>query len=281
MSTAFVLAGGGSLGAIQVGMLRALLEAGVTPDFIVGSSVGALNACYFAGNPNLDGVDQLAAIWTGLHRRDVFPFSVWSALSLVRRKSYLVDPEPLRRLIVANIPFELLDEATLPVHVVATDLQGDAVLASRGPAVEAVLASTAVPGVFPMVEREGTWLMDGAVASNTPVIHAAHLGASRIFVLPTGYACALKAPPSGFVARALHALTLLTAWQLVHDLERAPANVGVHLLPPLCPLDVSPYDFSQSRTLIERAETTTRRWIDKGGLERQASPMDLAPHHHD
>jgi NTE family protein len=278
--TAFVLAGGGSLGAVQVGMLRSLVAAGVRPDFIVGSSVGAMNACYFAGAPNAEGVERLARIWLGLRRRDIFPFTFGMALGLLRHANYLVDPSSLRALIERHLPFIALQEAKLPVHIVATDMQGVAVTLSQGSAVEAIMASAAVPGIFPTVEVGGAPLMDGAVAANTPLWLAMTLGASRIIVLPTGYACALEKPPASAVARGLHAITLLIAWQLIRDLERLPQEVEVHLAPALCPLNVSPYDFSRSGELISRATAACQEWIAKGGLTRRASPADLAPHHH-
>ncbi|MCC3244000.1 patatin-like phospholipase family protein [Methylocystis sp. WRRC1] len=278
--TAFVLAGGGSLGAVQVGMLRALLASGVRPDFIVGSSVGAMNACYFAGRPDADGVETLAGIWNGLRRSDVFPFTFSTALALLRRSDYLVDPSALRRLIETWLPFDRLEEATIPVYLVATDMQGIAAQLSQGPAAEAILASAAVPGIFPTVEIDGVALMDGAVAANTPLSLATKLGATRVIILPTGYACALEKPPSGAVARGLHAITLLIAWQLIRDLEHLPETVNAHLAPALCPLNVSPYDFTQSRLLISRATAATQKWIESGGLTRRASPLDLRPHRH-
>lgn len=278
--TAFVLAGGGSLGAVQVGMLRALLASGVRPDFIVGSSVGAMNACYFAGRPDADGVEALAGIWNGLRRSDVFPFTFSTALALLRRSDYLVDSSALRRLIETWLPFDRLEEATIPVYLVATDMQGIAAQLSQGPAAEAILASAAVPGIFPTVEIDGVALMDGAVAANTPLSLATKLGATRVVILPTGYACALEKPPSGAVARGLHAITLLIAWQLIRDLENLPETVNAHLAPALCPLNVSPYDFTQSRLLISRATAATQKWIESGGLTRRASPLDLRPHRH-
>ncbi len=278
--TAFVLAGGGSLGCVQVGMLRTLLAAGVSPDFIVGSSVGALNASYFAAYPHPDGVEALATIWLGLRRRDIFPFSMTTALAVLKGRGYLVDPAPLRRLVEKSLPFRRLEETPLPVHLVATDMQGIAVPLSQGDAIEAIMASAAVPGVFPPVEIGGVSLMDGAVAANTPLSLAASLGARRVFILPTGYACDLQGPPSGAVARALHAVTLLIAWQLMRDIERLPAEIELRMAPALCPLDVSPYDFSQAESLISRAALSTRKWIDGGGLTKPASPRQLAPHHH-
>jgi len=278
--TAFVFTGGGSLGAIQVGMLRVLLAAGVHPDFVVGASVGAINASYFASVPTLEGVATLERIWTGLRRSDIFPFTLASAIGLLRHPGNLVDPNGLRNVIEENLPFVRLENTQIPLHIMATNLQGLSVRLSTGPAIEAILASTAIPGIFPPVEIDGDPLIDGAVAANTPLRLALELGASRVIILPTGYACALKEPPKSAVGKALHAVTLMIAWQLMHELERIPADVQVHLVPALCPLAVSPFDFSSSRELIERAARSSQKWIKDGGLTRPAQPEELAPHRH-
>lgn len=279
-TTAFVFAGGGSLGSIQVGMLQALMETELRPDFVVGSSVGALNAAYFAGAPDVAGVSRLAEIWMGLRRADIFPLSLSRLLGILRRSDSIVDPGRLRHLLETHLAFARLEDARLPLHVMATDQQGVGVRLSAGPAVEAILASAAVPGIFPPVTIDDRQLMDGAIAANTPLRMAAELGAKRIVVLPTGYACALKTPPTGVIARVLHAVTLLVAWQLMHEIETMPESVEVHLAPALCPLAVSPYDFTATRQLIERAHQNTRKWIDRGGLARPARARELAAHHH-
>jgi NTE family protein len=278
--TAFVFAGGGSLGAIQVGMLRTLLAAGVRPDFVVGASVGAINAGYFAGAPDPEGVATLARIWSGLRRSDIFPLTLASAFGLLRHPGNLVDPGGLRRLLAANLPIPRLEDAQIPLNIMATNQQGQAVRLSSGPAVEAILASTAIPGVFPPVHIDGEALMDGAVAANTPMLLAAELGASRIIILPTGYACALKEPPTRAAGKALHAITLMITWQLMHELQRIPEDVEVHIVPTLCPLAVSPFDFSAATELIERGAQTAKQWIEEGGLTRRARPQELAPHRH-
>jgi NTE family protein len=278
--TAFVLSGGGSLGAIQVGMMRVLLASGVCPDFVVGASVGAINAAYFACAPDLDGVSALERIWVGIRRADIFPFSVASLFGLIKHPGSIVDPRGLRRVIGANLPCARIEETKIPLHIMATNHQGQAVRLSGGPAIEAILASTAIPGVFPPVEINGDILMDGAVAANTPVRLAAELGASRIIILPTGYACALKEPPRTVIGKALHAITLMITWQLMHELEVISKEIEVHLVPTLCPLAVSPFDFSASRQLIEQAAESSRKWIESGGLTRRASPRELAPHRH-
>lgn len=278
--TAFVFSGGGSLGAIQVGMLRVLLSYGLKPDFVVGASVGAINASYFASAPDAECVSRLEQIWLGLRRADIFPFTLMSAIGLIRHRGYIVDPSKLRRVIETNLPCSRIEEAQISLHIMATTQQGIGIRLSSGPAVDAILASTAIPGVFPAVDINGEALMDGAVAANTPVRLAADLGASRIIILPTGYACALKEPPKRAIARALHAITLMIAWQLIYELERMSEDIQVHLVPTLCPLAVSPFDFSKSKELIERAAQSTRKWIEEGGLTRRSLPQELAPHRH-
>ena len=279
MSTAFVLAGGGSIGAVQVGMLRELFAHGVKPDLVVGSSVGAINGAYLAGAPSLEGVRRLEGIWRGLRRRDVFPITWRSMAGAIARRGSLVDPAGLRQILEAHLPFQELECAAIPLHVVATDLLGGALVKlSNGPAIDAVLASCAIPGAYPPVRVGEQHLVDGAVASNTPIRVALELGATRLMVLPSGYACALAAPPHGAVATALHAITLLIAHQLVMDLERCGGKVEIVTVPPLCPLEVSPYDFSRGGELIERAAEQTRRWLQRGGLEKQRIPGALRPH---
>lgn len=277
--TAFVLAGGGSFGAVQVGMLRELLRRGVTPDFIVGSSVGAINGAYLAGAPTLQGVARLEALWRGLRRQDVFPVGLRSLIGLIGKRNFMVDSRGLRKVLEANLPYGTIEGAALPLHVVATDLLGGAVVRlSAGPVVDAVLASCAIPAAFPPVRIGERYLMDGAVASNTPVRAAMELGATRLVVLPTGYACALEQPPHRAVALMLHAITLLTARQLVTDLERYGSEVEIVTVPPLCPLSLSPYDFTCAGELIERAAGQTAKWLDGGGMEKHRIPGALRPH---
>jgi len=270
--TAFVLAGGGSLGAVQVGMLDALQSSRVVPDFLVGSSVGALNAAHYAGRPGAAGIRALERIWLGLTRADVFPFSLWrSAVRVLTRRRYLISPGGLRAVIEQALPFDDLRDARLPCHVTATDLlEGTAVLLSDGPAADALMASAAVPAIFPPVQVGGRLLIDGGVASNTPIAAAVKLGARRIIVLPTGFSCALDQPPRGAIEMALHALNLLVMRQLVDDTERYADRAEIAVIPPICPLATSAYDFSNTAELIKRARTSTKRWLDQGGLSKVA-----------
>lgn len=280
--TAFVLAGGGSLGAVEVGMLRALVEAGVGPDLVVGASVGALNGVHFAGAPDADGVRRLEDVWRRIRRSDVFPVGVSrSVRALLGGAQSLVSPAPLRRLLEAHLPLASLEASAVPVHVVATDFTtGEEVLLSRGSAVGALLASTAIPAVFPPVDLDGRVLVDGGIASNTPVAAAVRLGARRVIVLPTGFSCHPDPVPRGPIAAALHALNLLIARQLVSDLERFAKQVDLCIVPPLCPVARTAYDFSGTDELIDRAAASTRHWLDHGGLEEGRIPAELRPHGH-
>ena len=172
-------------------MLQTLVEEGVSADLVVGASVGAINGAYFAGRPDAEGVRSLAEIWRGIKRSDVLPFSPWgSLLSLFSFRNYLINPSSLRRLLQRHLPYRDLAQASIPVHLVATDiLTGAEVVLSVGPAIEAVLASAAIPAVFPPVKLEGRYLSDGGIANNTPISVAVAFGADRIIVLPTGFPC--------------------------------------------------------------------------------------------
>ena len=279
MTTAFVLSGGGSLGAVQVGMIWALQEAGVRPDLVVGSSVGALNGAWLAGHPDTS-VSVLAETWSGLRRGDVFPVGVTGLAGVLGRRSHLVAPDALERLIRRNVDHARIEEMPVPLHIVATEVTtGMEVVLSRGDTVRALLASTAIPGVFPPVDVEGHLLMDGGVVDNTPVSHAVHLGADRVYVLPTGYACALAAPPRSALAMALHAVTLTIEQRLINDVERYEAHAELHVIPPLCPLAVAPTDFSKSAQLIERARGFARDWLAESHPARGQAHL-LGWHHH-
>ena len=279
--TAFVMAGGGSLGAVEVGMLHALIASGEHPDFVVGASAGGINAAFFAFDPTLAGVERLRAIWVALRRSDLFPFSLSNLLALITGRDHLCGHAGLRRLLQTHLGDRAIEDAPLPLHIVASDLAtGDEVLLSAGPVVDAVLASAAIPGVFPPVDVGGRLLVDGGVANNTPISSAARLGATRIVVLPTGFACALRKVPGHAIARAMHALDLLVVRQLLNDIEHYRTVLELHVVPALCPLDVSPYDYSASAMLIDRAAAGTAAWIDGGGLSRDDVPPQARVHAH-
>ncbi|MDE3083547.1 MAG: patatin-like phospholipase family protein [Acidobacteriota bacterium] len=280
--TAFVLAGGGSLGAVQVGMLKALARAGIVPDLVVGASVGAINGAFYAGDPTPAGVERIERIWLGLSRGDVFPFTfLQGLLGLTGRSSHLSDPARLRSILEPLLPARRLEECVVPCAVVATDLMDGAERIYReGPTMDLLLASAAIPAVFPPVRHQERHLGDGGLSNNAPVSTAASLGATKVIALSTGFSCALSEPPRGAIAMGLHALNLLINRRLVRDLEEMAGRVEVIAIPPLCPVEVTPFDFSKTADLIRRAEASTRLWLRQDGLSQKGIPEQFMPHGH-
>lgn len=280
--TAMVLSGGGSLGAVQVGMLQAIAQTDLTFDMVVGASVGALNGAFFADDPTPTGVLRLSEIWRNLRRRDVFPLTVLAGLkALLLHQDHLIESVALHDIVCRALHMQHIEHARIPLHIVTTDvLSGEEVLLSSGSIETALMASTAIPVVFPHVEIGGRYLVDGGVSNNTPIASAVALGAERIVVLPTGTSCAMQEPPHDMAALALHVLGLQNMRQLDRDVERFAAQASIAIVPPLCPLDVSVFDFSQTASLIERAATQTRGWLANGGLLR-TGPLHVPLAHRD
>jgi NTE family protein len=262
MRTAFVLSGGASLGAIQVGMLRALYEHGIAPDLLVGTSAGALNASFVAARPpTVTTANQLGRVWTAMRREEIFPMAMRTLLSGVSsRHDHLVPDRGLRRVLSRHIELEALEHAAIPLHLVAFDvMSGREVLLSEGPALEAMLAASAIPGVLPPVTWGEHRLVDGGVANNTPISHAVELGADRIYVLPTSAGRrALDQPHRGAIDAAVHALSLVLDGRLAVDIARYGAEVELIVMPAVNRRTVQPTDFSQARVLIEDAFAASR-----------------------
>ena len=283
MSTAFVLSGGGSLGAVQVGMLQALAARGIEPDLLVGTSAGAMNAAWVgAHGTSPTSLAGLADVWAGLRRADVFPVDVRTAVrGILGRSPAVTSPDRLRRLVASCAGIATLEETGIPVHLVTADLvSGQTVTLSTGSLVDGVLASAAVPGVFPPVVRDGRHLVDGGVAHHTGVAQAVALGATTIYVLPTGTPCALPDPPASAIGTAVHALSLLIEQRLAREMELLAGAAMIRLLPPLCPLRTSAIDFAHGAVLVERARRAALEWIDSGAVDRPAPERFLAAHRH-
>jgi NTE family protein len=280
-SVAFVLSGGAGLGAIQVGMLQALYARGIAPDMIVGTSAGALNGAFIASRPQtVATADALGDIWRGLRRGDVFPLNpLTGLLGFLGSRDHLVPESGLRRLVARHIEHDRLETMPIPLHIVAVDvISGEELRLSSGPVTEAVLASAAVPAILAPVPWGDRSLVDGGVANNTPISHAVALGAQRIYVLPTGHACALEAPPRAALAMALHAISLLTQRRLIDDIERHRGDAQLIVLPPPCPLSILPIDFGRAEELIAQAAHDAGEFLDSGGEDRP--PIRMRMHRH-
>jgi NTE family protein len=272
--TAFVLSGGASLGALQVGMLHALYDHGVTPDLLVGTSAGALNAAFVASRPQTAMTAiELARVWRTLQRQDVFPITMSSVVrGLCSRHDHLISHRGLRELIGRHLEFEDLADAAIPVHVVAFDLaEGREVLLSDGPALEAVAASASIPGVFPAVQLGDRRLVDGGIANNTPISHAVELGAERIYVLPTqdpGRSPA--APRRSALDVTMDALGVLVDSRFAADIARYSSEVELMVLPAANPARVHPTSFEHASSLIAGARAAARRCLASAGDSRLA-----------
>ena len=282
-TTAFVLSGGGSLGAVQVGMLQALSSQRVHPDIVVGTSAGALNAGYIAGHgTDAAALEELARIWGGLRRRDVFPLQpARLAAATMGRAASLCSNAPLRQLVATHLPFDRLEDADIGLHIVTTDVaSGQEVLLSSGDAIDAIVASAAIPAVFPSVHIDGRDLVDGGIADNAAISQALALGSDVVYVLPTGYACALDQPPNTPLGSALQALTLLIEQRLILEVAHFADVADIRVIPPLCPLSVPSTDFRYASVLITQARSATERWLDDGGPARAHPERFLSMHRH-
>lgn len=257
---AFVLQGGGSLCAPQVGMLRALMQAGLKPDLVVGSSAGALNGVAFAADPSIEGIERLEALWLSLKRRHVAPISVRTLIkAAVGRSEAAVSSAALQELLRSGIGVGRLEETTVPAHAVATDLEtGTAVILSQGDAVSALLASAAFPGLYSPVRVGELRLIDGGVAADVPVLQAEALGATTIYVLP-----AAVTKSAGHQTHA--ALLAYRALGQIFD-ERARRDVAavrsvVVQLPVATTAVGNLIDFRDTRRLIQAGYQLTEDWL--------------------
>jgi NTE family protein len=283
MVTAFVLSGGGSLGAVQVGALQALSERGIHPDLLVGTSAGSLNAAFVAGRGDgPDALAELVEVWAGLRRSQIFPVNPGrTLLAGLGRRASLCSPQPLVDLLESQVSFPLLEHALTPLHVLTTDvLTGSEVVLSEGDTVEALLASCAIPGILPAVRRAGRLLCDGAFACSSGIATAVSLGADLVYLLPGGTSCALESAPRHPVVAALHAITLLLQQRALVETRVFARDLDLRVIPPLCPLGVSSADFSRARYLIRRAYESASRWLDAGADTLPAQEQFLSLHGH-
>jgi NTE family protein len=258
---AFVLQGGGSLCAPQVGMLRALIKAGIRPDLVVGSSAGALNGAAFAADPTTGGLDRLEALWRRLTRRRVLRVSPFRVLgAVVGRSDALVSNAALRDLIRAAVGVGSLEGTPVPVHVVAADREtGEAVVLSRGDTVPALLASAAFPGLYPSVRVGERNLVDGRVAADLPIRQAEALGATVTYVLPS----AVTRCGAGQNRAASLAVHRAMGHVLEDRARRDSAQVRgtVLRLPTVTSPVGGPLDFSDSGRMITDGYFRARAWL--------------------
>lgn len=264
MPVAFVLGGGGNLGAVQVGMLRALVEHGIAPDLVVGCSVGALNGVAFAQEPSLVGVARLEQLWRDIDGRQVMP-SGWvpTAVQFARRGIAIHDNDGLRRTIESVVTVERFDQLRVPFQCVATDLDGAReVWFSDGPLVEPILASAALPSVYPPVDIDGIRYIDGAVVNDVPISRAVELGARKLYVLHVGSFDRPLPEPRRPLDIAVQAYWIARRHRFHRDLATLPRDVEAIVLPTGDPPRIRFDDFTRSRELIDAAYAATTAHLD-------------------
>ena len=261
-TTAFVLSGGGNQGISQVGMLRALFERDIVPDVVIGSSAGSLNAAAVATLPTLAGIDRLEDVWLGIDGDLLFPGGrlqrVWNVL---RRDDHLVSNRGLVEIIERGHPARTFAELQVPLRVVACDLTtGEEVVFASGELMPALLASCALPGIFPPVQHDGRLLVDGGVLNSVPISHALAGPVNRIVVMDTSGPTSMTPirSPLDVVVRAF-----AIARDQRFDLERqwVPENIELIVLPSPQD-DRALLDFTESATTLEQAYKLAVRALD-------------------
>jgi NTE family protein len=230
---AFVLGGGGRLGACEVGMLRALVERDVRPDLVCGTSIGAMNGAAIAASPVIAAVDELERVWTTLDKNEVFSGSVLSgAATLVRTRVSVQSSAALRRLIEKMLPARTFAELEVPFQCVAASIEKAAEhWFHEGPLVDAILASSAVPGILPPVRLDGEHFIDGGIVNSIPIGRAVELGATEIFVLHVGRIERPLTAPKNPWQVGMVAFEVARRHRFARDMASLPAGVTAHVLP--------------------------------------------------
>ena len=268
MKTAFVLGGGGVLGAHEVGMLRALAGAGIAPDVVVGTSVGAINGAFVAADP-AGAAARLARLWQGDAVQRAFSGTLWGrAVQLASSGTHLHAIGPLHDMLRDMLPAADFDDLELPFQCVAASIErAQAHWFSSGPLVPAVLASCAVPGLLPPVEIGGEHFFDGGLVHSIPVGRAIALGARTVFILHVGRIERPLMVPRRPWEVGLVAFEIARRHRFHEEMSALQDDVRVHVLP--AGTDRRPPDLSQLRyrdktrvtASIERAYAASARYL--------------------
>jgi NTE family protein len=252
-------------------MLRALLERGIEPALVIGTSVGAINGAVVAADPTVATVGRLAEVWSQIEEHGFYDGSILRRLTtLARTRTHLHDNESLRRLLTEALP-ERIEDLAVPFQCVAASIERAAEhWFESGPLVEAIMASSAVPGVLPPVELDGEHFLDGGIVNSIPVARAVDLGARTVYVLHVGRLDRPLDPPSWPWEVGLVAFEIARRHRFVGDVARLPDDVTVHVL-PTGQLDPPRYknlsqlryrDASRIGESITRAHEATARYLD-------------------
>lgn len=260
---AFVLSGGASHGAVQVGMLRALAEAAIEPDAVYGTSVGAINAAVVSHLQPADRLDRLAAAWRDFAERPpIRPSLARNAMAMVRRRQALTDPSPLRAQLRETFGDARIEDAAVPLFVAATSLlDGHEHLFDRGELVDTLMASCAVPGLFPPVEIDGEPYLDGLLYG-APAEAAIEDGHDTLYLLLTNSQLADAEVPTTWWGIARRAATMVMWNQVTVPRHGRATGVAVHTVPaPPSMGRVGWWDFAHTERLLADSYETAGRWL--------------------
>jgi NTE family protein len=230
---AFVLGGGGILGAHEVGMLRALAECEITPDVILGTSIGAVNGALFAADPTLRGVERLSGLWQQSDFAEITAARVLQRVgTLVRSGTHIQSLEAARARLLDVLPYRRVEDLPVPFQCVAASIERAAEhWFTTGDLADVVLASCAVPGILPPVALDGEHYIDGGIVNSIPVARAVALGAREIYVLQVGRLEKPLKPPRWPWEVGLVAFEVARRHRFAHDLASLPDGVNLHVLP--------------------------------------------------
>jgi NTE family protein len=273
MRTAFVLGGGGVLGAVEVGMLRALFERGIVPDLVLGTSVGALNGAMVASDPSPAVIDRLIGLWQQASQtRDVYGDR---PLRTVRRavttRTHIYSAEPLKERLRDELGDVTFEELPVQFQVCAASIERAAEhWFSTGPVVEAVIASAAVPGLLPPARIGDEHFLDGGIVNSIPVGRAVQLGATRIFVLQVGRIDRPLVAPTKPWEVARVSFEIARRHRFAREMAELPPDVDAHVLPAAgtSARDDSMFayrDFSKVQDRIDATYQATLDYLDAWG----------------
>ncbi len=259
--TAFVFGGGGSWGALHWGILRALAETDIRPDLVVGTSVGSLNGAIAAADPE-HSAEILGQLWPSVTREMVFPGSVLGGLKTLRSThGWIYDSANLAAYLTSRIPVATIDELPLPFIAISTDFAtGQRVEIDHGDLTTALLASSAIPGIFPWIDRDGRRLVDGGLVSNVSTDVARNRGARSIVVLDCGLFGVSPDLSHSIVDILAQSVAIQSRQQVIHDLSGTLDVPVVWLSGPEL-TSTSQLDFGHSEALAESAYVTSRAML--------------------
>jgi NTE family protein len=265
----FVFGGGGVLGAYEVGMVRAVLDHGIRPDLVVGTSIGAFNGAAVAAAPDARAAERLTELWSSAQARTVYGDSLPRQLGRFARRTHLHSPAPLRRLLERELGAgTTFADLEVPFQCCAASIERAAEhWFHEGPLVDAVLASSAVPGLLPPVHLGNEHFIDGGIVNSVPVGRAVTLGARTVFVMQVGRIERPLRPPRRPWEVAQVAFEVARRHRFARELQEAPDDVTVHVLPTGggANRDDSPMSYRNvalARGRIDRAYRATRAYLE-------------------